>query len=200
MQPVEVQFLGAFPSPEHLPEESIYPEIAFSGRSNVGKSSLLNTLVQRRKLAYVSSKPGKTRQFGFYLVNQSVIFVDLPGFGYARVAKEHRWLWSKRIEQYLLYRPQLCCVCYLIDSRHDPFDIDLGVLEWLENHARRYIVVLTKVDKLSQKQLQDRQSQIAFLLQQCQYLQGIIPFSARTKVGVKELWKIIWQQVKGMKV
>ncbi len=193
MKTIQVERIGCGPSPEHVRIERFYPEIAFAGRSNVGKSSLLNTLVQRKKLAFVSSKPGKTRLMCFYLVDYRFVFVDLPGFGYAKVSKETRWLWSKRIEQYLLHRPQLRLICYLVDSRHDPTQIDLGVLEWLELHHRPFVVVLTKVDKLNQRERAERREQIEHLLQHCHFVRGIVLYSARTGEGRPLLWQFIQQ-------
>ncbi len=194
MKPVQVELIGCGPSPEHVAIARFYPEIAFAGRSNVGKSSLLNTLVRRKKLAAISSKPGKTRLMCFYLVDNRFVFVDLPGFGYAKVSKETRWLWSRRIEQYLLHRSRLRLVCYLVDSRHDPTRIDLGMLEWLELHQKPFVVVLTKVDKLSAQHRAERQQQIEHLVQHCQFVRGIVLYSSKTGEGRQMLWRIIQEQ------
>jgi len=135
-----------------LPENR-FPEIAFAGRSNVGKSSVLNKLANIRNLAKISHTPGKTRQINFFLINENLHFVDLPGYGYAKVSKSMKESWGKLIEEYLEKSQNLKGVVLLIDARHEPFEADLQLLEWLDFYQREKLVVLTKIDKISRSAL-----------------------------------------------
>jgi GTP-binding protein len=135
-----------------LPEDR-FPEIAFAGRSNVGKSSVLNKLANIRNLAKISHTPGKTRQINFFLINENLHFVDLPGYGYAKVSKSMKESWGKLIEEYLKKSQNLRGVVLLIDARHEPSEADLQLLEWLDFYQREKLVVLTKIDKLSRSAL-----------------------------------------------
>jgi GTP-binding protein len=130
-----------------------FPEIAFAGRSNVGKSSVLNKLANIRNLAKISHTPGKTRLINFFLINKNLHFADLPGYGYAKVSKSMRESWGKLIEEYLEKSQNLKGVVLLIDARHEPFEADLQLLEWLDFYQREKLVVLTKIDKLSRSAL-----------------------------------------------
>ncbi len=136
---------------KHLPEESI-PEVAFIGRSNVGKSSLINMLVERKNLARTSGTPGKTQEFNFFLLNEQFYLVDLPGFGYARVAKTQRARWQRFIGQYLTGREPLRVVFHLVDSRHEPTALDKEIMLLMKDSAASYIVLLTKGDKLKRNE------------------------------------------------
>ena len=129
-----------------------YPEIAFAGRSNVGKSSLINRLVNRKKLVHVSAHPGKTRSLNFYLAGGSVYLVDLPGYGFARVSKQTREKWQGLIEEYLRLRETLCCVVVIIDLRHEPKILDTETVNWLRMNNRPVLLVYTKMDKLSKNE------------------------------------------------
>jgi GTP-binding protein len=130
-----------------------FPEIAFAGRSNVGKSSVLNKLANIRNLAKISSTPGKTRQINFFLINENLYFVDLPGYGYAKVSKSMKESWGGLVEEYLKKSQNLRGVVLLIDARHEPFEADLQLLEWLDFYQREKLIVLTKTDKLSKSAL-----------------------------------------------
>jgi GTP-binding protein len=130
-----------------------FPEIAFAGRSNVGKSSVLNRLANIKNLAKISSTPGKTRQINFFLINENLYFVDLPGYGYAKVSKSMKGTWGRLVEEYLKKSRDLEGVVLLIDARHEPFEADLQLLEWLDFYKREKLVVLTKTDKLSRSAL-----------------------------------------------
>jgi GTP-binding protein len=130
-----------------------FPEVAFAGRSNVGKSSVLNKLANIRNLAKISSTPGKTRQINFFLINENLYFVDLPGYGYAKVSKSMKQGWGRLVEEYLKKSRDLKGVVLLIDARHEPFEADLQLLEWLDYYQRKKLVVLTKTDKLSRSAL-----------------------------------------------
>ncbi|NBC87450.1 MAG: YihA family ribosome biogenesis GTP-binding protein [Bacteroidetes bacterium] len=133
---------------KHLPRDG-RPEIAFVGRSNVGKSSLLNSIIGRKKLAYVSKRPGKTTEFNFFLIDGKYYFVDLPGYGYARVSKSMREKWAALIERYLNQRAPLRAVVHLIDSRHPPMEQDEDLIDFMRGSEVPYLIALTKADKLS---------------------------------------------------
>lgn len=175
---------------EQFPKTNL-PEIAFSGRSNVGKSSLINTLILRKNLAFTSQKPGKTRQINFYLIENKWIFADLPGFGFAEVSKEIRLKWAELLASYFKMRTNLKLVCLLVDSRLEPQKIDLALAEQLENIGRNFVIVLTKSDKISNNLINKRIKQFEFLLQYCNFAVDIIPFSSVTKFGRENLMGII---------
>lgn len=143
-----VSFLQSVYSLKNLPE-ALYPEIAFAGRSNVGKSSLINRLVNRRNLVKTSSKPGKTQSLNFFLVDDKMYLVDLPGYGFARVSKNMRSAWEQLIVGYLENRSSLACVVVIIDLRHELKEHDRNLIEWLRYHDISFLPVYTKADKLS---------------------------------------------------
>ena len=142
------EFVISAVRPQQYPAEEL-PEFAFAGRSNVGKSSLINTLVSRRKLVQTSSTPGKTRLINFFRVNDALMFVDLPGYGYARVSEEERRKWRPMIEQYLAKRERLKAVVVILDIRRTPSEEDVQLLDWLARHEIASVLVVTKADKLS---------------------------------------------------
>ncbi len=167
-----------------------FAEIAFAGRSNVGKSSLINKLLNRKSLARVSSKPGKTATINFYNIDDTMNFVDLPGYGYAKVSKAEKKKWADMIETYLNTREQLNQVILLVDSRHTPTENDITMLNYIRACCERAVVIATKCDKLSPSQLNDRLSDIIKTLR----LSGddiIIPFSAVSGMGVDEFYAYI---------
>lgn len=161
------------------------PEIAFSGRSNVGKSSLLNTLVRRRALARVSQTPGKTREINFFAINGAFVLADLPGYGFARVSKEVRAKWRPLIEEYLTGSVRLRGVVQLIDIRHEPTADDRQMLEFLAELGAPTIVALTKSDKLRAGEVGERAAGLARTLALDE--EQVIPFSAFTRAGRDEL-------------
>jgi GTP-binding protein len=164
-------------------------EIAFLGRSNVGKSSLLNSLVRQPGLAFTSARPGCTQVINFYRIDDEVRFVDLPGYGYARVSIEERARWKKLIESYLLERQTLRLSFLLIDARRGWMDMDLELKAWLEFHNRRYQVIVTKIDKLkSNNQLRAGLTKIQEETTDCG---EPVAFSAMDGRGVREIWQII---------
>ena len=164
-----------------------YQEIAFTGRSNVGKSSLLNNLVNNKKLAKVSSTPGKTQQINFFIIEDKWLFADLPGFGYAKASKKDRGKWLDLNMEYLSTRNQLVLTCLLVDSRHDPMKTDLAMMEWLENNDREFVVILTKCDKISQNDVDARVEQVRGLLQHCKNAIDVIPYSSTKNIGRNNL-------------
>lgn len=151
-----IHFVDSVFSLSRLPEGDL-PEIAFAGRSNVGKSSLINCLVRRKSLVKVSAKPGKTQSLNFYLVDETLHLVDLPGYGYAKVDKRLQEKWRELVSAYLETRPNLRCVVVIIDLRHAPKDLDLMLIGWLRSLDIPYLPVYTKMDKLSRNE-QHRQA------------------------------------------
>lgn len=163
------------------------PEIAFLGRSNVGKSSLLNSLLQKKGLARTSNTPGRTQSINFFLVNDSFYFVDLPGYGYAKVSKAMRADWGKMAEEYLAERPELLLSIQLVDSRHKPTELDRQLHEWLIFHQKNHIIVATKADKLSSNKLKKSLQEIETALPGSE----IITYSSTTGKGRNALWNVI---------
>lgn len=166
------------------------PEIAFAGKSNVGKSSLINSMVYRKAIARTSQNPGKTRTINFYNVENLLYFVDLPGYGYAKAPKSEIAKWGKMIENYLLKREQLRAIILLIDIRHEPGENDRMMYEWLRHYGYRIIIVATKSDKLKRSQLQKHTAMLRNSLQ-LDKEDILIPFSSETKDGRDELWNVI---------
>ncbi len=166
------------------------PEVAFVGKSNVGKSSLINCMVNRKSLARTSQNPGKTRTINFYNIENIVHFVDLPGYGYARAAKSEIAKWGKMIEEYLLERSQLKSIILLIDIRHEPSDNDKIMYDWLKHYGYKIIIVTTKSDKLKRSQINKHISIISKSLQ-LDKEDLLVPFSSETKDGREKLWDII---------
>lgn len=173
-------------SPKQYPKAD-RPEIAFAGRSNVGKSSLINTMVNRKGLARVSSDPGKTRTINFYNINDLLYFVDLPGYGYARVSKEEKIRWGAIIEEYLHGRDNLMDVVLLVDIRHEPTEDDKLMYGWIKSYMKNVTVVATKCDKIGKSQYPKQIATIKKCLQMDDD-QKVIPFSSQTKYGREELW------------
>ncbi|MEE4314489.1 MAG: ribosome biogenesis GTP-binding protein YihA/YsxC [Desulfofustis sp.] len=148
MEFFETEFVVSAHRLDQLPQDNL-PEIAFAGRSNVGKSSLLNTLLNRKQLVKVSSRPGKTTGLNYFLVEKAAYFVDLPGYGYAKVGKDLRSQWGKLITSYLQTRSQIACVVVIMDLRHGVKQLDSELLGWLRQHGVPFLTVYTKADKLS---------------------------------------------------
>ncbi len=166
------------------------PEIAFAGKSNVGKSSLINALINRKAYARTSSQPGKTQTINFYNVNESLYYVDLPGYGYAKVPIKEREKWGKMINQYLQSSKQLKAVFLLMDIRHEPSENDKLMYEWILYSGFEPIIVATKLDKIKRSQIQ---KQVKLMKETLKAEKGIkvIPFSAETKQGREEIWQVI---------
>ena len=166
------------------------PEVAFAGKSNVGKSSLINCMINRKALARTSQNPGKTRTINFYNVEDSLYFVDLPGYGYAKAPKSEQQKWGKMIEGYLLKREELRAIIMLVDIRHEPGENDRMMYDWLKHYGHNIIIVATKSDKLKRSQLDKHKKMLktAFNLEKDDIL---LPFSSETRSGKEELWEII---------
>ncbi len=176
-----------------LPDNE-FPEIAFAGKSNVGKSSLINGLLNRKALARTSSSPGKTQTINFYNINKSLYFVDLPGYGYAKVSQEIRAKWGKMIERYLHTSKQLKTVFLLIDIRHAPGENDKTMYNWIIENGYEPVIIATKLDKIKRSQ---KDKNIKIIKDSLKIVPGtkIIPFSAVTKQGKEEIWELIQEAI-----
>ena len=165
-------------------------EIAFAGKSNVGKSSLINALMNRKSYARTSAQPGKTQTINFYNINEELYFVDLPGYGYAKVSEEIKAKWGKMIERYLRKSEQLRAVLLLIDIRHEPSANDKQMYEWILSNGYHPIIIATKLDKINRSQIQKH---IKMIKTKLEVEKGtiVIPFSAQTKQGREEIYELI---------
>lgn len=175
--------------PSQYPPTSI-PEIALAGRSNVGKSSFINRLLNRKHLARTSSHPGKTATLNFYNIDDTFFFVDLPGYGYAQVSKAERDKWAAMINTYLTSRPQLRTTILLVDARHKPTGDDLAMYSWIKHNHGAVIVVATKTDKVKKSRLSENLALIKETLSLASE-DTFLPFSAETGLGKEEAWEII---------
>jgi GTP-binding protein len=185
----QVEFVISAVGPDQYPGNAL-PEIALAGRSNVGKSSLINRLIQRKNLARTSSKPGKTQTLNFYLINEELHLVDLPGYGFAKVSKSLREQWGKFIEQYLLNREPLKMVVLIVDLRHPPSKDDIIMYDWLSHYNVPLCIVATKADKVPRSKWYKHMKVIRTDLM----IRGEVPFvlfSSETGMGKEELWSIL---------
>ena len=177
---------------EQYPKEGL-PEIALVGRSNVGKSSATNALLNRRNFARTSQTPGKTRTINFYKINNEFYFVDLPGYGYAKVSKSEKDKWGAIMERYLQDREELCAIFLLVDIRHEPTNDDVMMYEWIKHFGYNCVVIATKADKISRGQYQKHISIIRKKLQ-LEKDEKVIPLSSSKKTGVEDVWNEIIAQ------
>lgn len=188
-----VEFIGGMAERHGWRPESSLPEVAFAGRSNVGKSSLLNTLVRRKSFARVSRTPGRTREINFFRINNGFVFVDLPGYGYARISKEKKAEWKPMIESYMRRTTQLRGIVLLLDIRRDPSDDDRAMLDFLAEMEVPTLIALTKKDKLARAAALKRADEISRAL--ALPSEQVIPFSAQTGEGRLELLEAITELV-----
>ncbi len=191
MKVLSAEFVLSAKEPSHYPP-AVLPEIAFAGRSNVGKSSLINTLLNRKGLARTSNTPGRTQEINFFSVNDRLYFIDLPGYGYAKVPEKIRKNWGPMIETYLGGRQTLRLVVLILDVRRDPSEEDRQLIDWLQHYRLSFLIVLTKTDKLSRNQCGDRQRRISAELHLAPET-PLIAFSAKTGDGKDLLWREIWK-------
>ncbi|MCI8505648.1 MAG: YihA family ribosome biogenesis GTP-binding protein [Lachnospiraceae bacterium] len=172
-----------------LPEND-KPEIAFAGKSNVGKSSLINALMNRKAYARTSAQPGKTQTINFYNINDVLYYVDLPGYGYAKISPKEKEKWGRMVENYLRKSRQLKCVFLLVDIRHEPSANDRQMYEWITGNGYRPIIIATKLDKIKRSQM-DKQVKLVRTGLGIGGDVTVIPFSAETKQGREEIWTLI---------
>lgn len=186
MKIISAEFVKSAVHPDQYPKTNL-PEIAFAGRSNVGKSSLINVIVNRKKLAQTSSTPGKTRLINFFLINDDLMLVDLPGYGFAKVSEAVKKKWRPMIETYLRERPNLVLVIVILDIRRELSENDSILIEWLRFHRINHVFVLTKADKLSKNEVRKRQR---IMREKLGVSRGVSPFlfSAETGEGKEMLW------------
>ncbi|MEX0995201.1 MAG: ribosome biogenesis GTP-binding protein YihA/YsxC [Balneolaceae bacterium] len=186
----KAEFIKSSPSLTECPEPD-KPEICFAGRSNVGKSSLINKLVNRKNLARTSNTPGKTRHMNYYLIDERFYFVDLPGFGYAKVPKKEQERWAEEIRKYLLERPTLELVIHLVDSRHEPTHLDEEFFYWLGSNEIPFSVLLTKCDKISGNKVRQSHARLQKLLHEMNIEVPVFTCSAETGAGIDEVLSLI---------
>ena len=191
---MEIKFLKSAFLEDHYPPPD-KPEVAFAGRSNVGKSSLINVLVSRKRAARTSSRPGRTQAINFFDLDSRLYLVDLPGYGYARVPLEVKRSWGSMVETYLRKRPNLRAVVVILDIRRDPSTGDMDLLNWLKRYEIESILILTKADKLSRNQSSTRARLISSTLKEISMDRPVI-FSAKTREGKAEIWDKIDQVIK----
>jgi GTP-binding protein len=189
MKILSAEFVLSAKSPAHYPP-AVLPEIAFAGRSNVGKSSLINVLLNRKGLARTSVTPGRTQEINFFAVNGRIGFIDLPGYGYAKVPEKIRKNWGPMVETYLGQRQTLRLVVLILDIRRDPSPEDRQMIDWLEFYGLTFLVVLTKTDKVSRNVLIQRLKQLGMDLN-LKPATPLLPFSAKTGAGKETLWREI---------
>lgn len=182
---MQTEFVVSSARPEQFPADGL-PEIALLGRSNVGKSSLINTLTGKKGLAFTSSTPGRTQTINFYRIDGAFYFVDLPGYGYARISKDRALEWKKLIDTYLSERRSLDLSFVILDVRRGWMQHDLELKRWLEHHQRRYLVIATKMDELKKQSEQERGLDMI----RKEHVEPL-PFSAVTGRGVREIWQAI---------
>ena len=197
MKVISAKFLTGAVSCRQYPN-SICPELAFVGRSNVGKSSLINSLLNRKKLVKTSQTPGKTQEINFFKINDDFIFADLPGYGFAKVPQSVQKRWKKMIEDYLLKRETLLAVIFIVDLRRSPSPLDLDLQRWLEAFDVQYLLVATKMDKLSQSEIKKQMNKLNAV-----YFNGgegrLLAYSSKSSKGRKELWKKITDQIEAFR-
>ncbi|MFC3748186.1 ribosome biogenesis GTP-binding protein YihA/YsxC [Paenibacillus sp. GCM10012306] len=187
------EFIISAVGPDQYPDDAL-PEIALAGRSNVGKSSLINRMINRKNLARTSSTPGKTQHMNYYLVNENMYFVDFPGYGYAKVSKTQRATWGKMVEKYLAERDTLKLVLLVVDLRHPPTSNDKMMFDWLKHYDIPMCVVATKADKIPKTRWPKH---IKIMKQELGVLPGdlFIQFSSEIGLGREELWALIAEHI-----
>lgn len=197
MKITSAEFVKSAVWPDQYPQASM-PEIAFAGRSNVGKSSLINTIVGKKNLAKTSNTPGRTQLINFFTINETLSFVDLPGYGWAKVSRSVKKDWGEMIEAYLRERQSLALIIFILDIRRDPSDEDLSLRDWLTHYNIPYLFILTKADKLSNNQAIARRRSIAKALKISEE-KKLILFSAKTQKGKTDIWQVLDEHISCLK-
>lgn len=171
------------------------PEICFAGRSNVGKSSLINALLNKKNIARTSNVPGKTQQMNYYKLGEECFFVDLPGYGYAKVPKKERERWGKSIRDYLMDRESLRLILHVVDVRHDPSQLDEDFFYWMGMNEKPFAVVLSKADKISRNKVNQSKAKVRKIMKEMNIEVPILPYSASSRDGIDEIKKLITEFV-----
>lgn len=195
MKIVSAEFVNSVSDLSQLPAAHL-PEIVFIGRSNVGKSSLINKICNKSKLAKTSSIPGRNRQLNYYLINEEFYFVDLPGYGYAKVPEQIKTGWRKLVEDYISSRKNIRLVFELMDSRHDPTYLDELMINWLEYYDINYAIILTKADKISKNKMERQIYRTSKIVHNDELCKDYIPFSAITGEGRNTVLNLINENLK----
>ena len=167
------------------------PEVCFAGRSNVGKSSLINALLNKKNIARTSNVPGKTQQMNYYKLGEACFFVDLPGYGYAKVPKKERERWGKSIRDYLMDRESLRLILHVVDVRHDPSQLDEDFFYWMGMNEKPFAVVLSKADKISRNKVNQAKAKVRRIMKEMNIEVPILPYSASSREGIDEIKKLI---------
>jgi len=191
----KAEFITSAPNLEECPVSTL-PELCFAGRSNVGKSSLINKIINRKSLARTSNTPGKTQQMNYYRIDDTFYLVDLPGFGFAHVPEKERKRWGSDIRKYLLERDTLEMILHLVDSRHEPSSLDEEFFYWMASNERPFTVILTKSDKISKNKLQQSQSRVQKILGEMNIEVPVIACSAESGNGISEVQSLILEFTK----
>lgn len=181
-----VEMIGSFVREEQFPEDGL-PEFALAGRSNVGKSSFINRMIGRKAMARISSKPGKTQQLNFYRIEEQLYFVDVPGYGYAKVSKSERAAWGKMIEKYFMGREQLRAVVLIVDIRHNPTGDDQMMYDFLKHYNIPVIVIATKADKIPKGKWDKHKKNVREVLEM-EKEDPLIVFSSEKGLGLEQVW------------
>ena len=195
MKIINTEFVTGAVSSKQYPKD-FFPEFAFVGRSNVGKSSLIRSLLNRKKLVRISSTPGKTREINFFRINEKLMFADLPGYGFARITPALQKKWKQMIEEYLINREPLIAIVFIVDIRRKPTALDITLKEWLEDLGRNYILVITKSDKLSGTE-RNKQTKIIKSAFMGKNALVAVTYSSKNHLGRKELWSQLQKLASG---
>ncbi|WP_103665452.1 ribosome biogenesis GTP-binding protein YihA/YsxC [Gracilimonas amylolytica] len=186
----QAKFITSATKLEECPPAGL-PEVCFAGRSNVGKSSLINALLNKKNIARTSNVPGKTQQMNYYQVGDACFFVDLPGYGYAKVPKKERERWGKNIRDYLLDRDSLKLILHVVDVRHDPSQLDEDFFYWMGMNEKPFAVVLSKSDKLSKNKVNQSKAKVRRMMKEMNIEVPILPYSSSSREGVDEIKSLI---------
>lgn len=190
----QVKFITSATKLEECPPPGL-PEICFAGRSNVGKSSLINVLFNKKNIARTSNVPGKTQQMNYYKLGEECFFVDLPGYGYAKVPKKERERWGKNIRDYLMDRESLRLILHVVDVRHDPSQLDEDFFYWMGMNEKPFAVVLSKADKLSKNKVNQSKAKVRRIMKEMNIEVPILPYSASSRDGIDEIKQLITEFV-----
>ena len=188
------KFITSATQLEECPPATL-PEVCFAGRSNVGKSSLINALLNKKNIARTSNVPGKTQQMNYYQVGTEFFLVDLPGYGYAKVPKKERERWGKNIREYLLDRESLSLILHVVDCRHDPSQLDEDFFYWMAMNEKPFSVVLSKSDKISRNKVNQSKAKVRRILKEMNIEIPILPYSSDSREGVPEIKELITEFV-----